>query len=104
MKTSLLLAAPFLAVAALTGCTENATDDTGSSSNDIVSGDQREGTGADYGTQKPAEEPLPELDGQGAEGSVAAKKLVRLPASIFKPDLEIPKPPVEGPTGEVITR
>jgi hypothetical protein len=28
---------------------------------------------------------------------------VRLPASVFKPDLEIPKPPVEGPTGEVLS-
>ena len=104
MKTPLLLSASVLAVAALAGCTENATDDTQSSSNDIVSGDQREGTGADYGTQKPAEAPLPDLEGNGAEGSVGAKKLVRLPASIFKPDLEIPKPPIEGPTGEAIAR
>lgn len=104
MKKSLLLASSLLAVAALVGCTENATDDTGSSSNDIVSGDQRnDGTGAAYGTQKPKEAPLPDLEGNGAEGSVSAKKLVKLPASVnLKPMLDIPKPPLEGPEGEVL--
>ena len=105
MKKSLLLATSLLAVVALAGCTENATDDSESSSNDIVTGDQRDGTGAAYGTQKGKEAPLPELEGTGAEGSVTAKKLVKLPGGTnLKPMLDIPKPPVEGPEGEVLTR
>lgn len=104
MKTSLFLAASLLAVAALTGCTENATDDSESSTNDIVTGDQRDGTGAAYGTQKPKEAPLPPLEGDGAQGSVTAKKLVKLPTNLnLKPALDIPKPPVEGPQGEQLS-
>jgi hypothetical protein len=101
MKKHLLLAASILAVSALAGCTEDATDDTGSSANDIVTGDPRDGTGAAYGTQKPEEEPLPPLEGDGAQGSVSAKKLVRLPGSTnLVPMLEFPKPPVEDPSGD----
>jgi len=104
MKKSLLLAASLLAVAALVGCTENATDDSESSSNDIVTGDQRDNTGAAYGTQKPKEAPLPALDGEGAQGTITAKKLVKLPTSLnLKPALDIPKPPVESPEGEELS-
>lgn len=95
MKKSLLLAASFLAVAALAGCTED-TDDTSSSSNDIVTGDPREdGTGAAYG-QKPEEAPLPEAPSEGADGTITAQKLVAFPHGVnLKPVLEFPKPPVE---------
>lgn len=104
MKTSLLLAASFLTAFAIAGCSSDTTEDSTTSSNDITQGDPRNsGTGADYNTQKPEEAPLPELDGNGAEGSVTAKKLIRIPASLnLKPVLEFPKPPVEGPKGEEI--
>ena len=108
MKKSLLAASLLAVVASLlvAGCSENATDDSESSSNDIVSGDQRnDGTGAAYGTQKGNDAPLPDLEGNGAEGSVTANKLVKLPSSVnLKPALDIPKPPVEGPEGEVLAR
>ena len=84
MKKSLLLAASFLAVAALAGCTEDTTDDTSSSTNDIVTGDQRNDTGADYGTQKPKEDPLPALDGNGAEQLLGRGDMIYVPPGANK--------------------
>ncbi|MFO0740394.1 MAG: hypothetical protein U0270_31145 [Labilithrix sp.] len=100
MKKSLLLAASLLAVAALTGCSDDTGDETGSSSNDIVTGDQRDNsTNAAYG-QKP-EEPAPaDVPGEAAEGTVSAKKLVTFQRGLqLKPALDFPKPPIETPAG-----
>lgn len=100
MKKSLLLAASIVTLAALTGCTEN-TDDSGSSSNDLTSGDQRQDTGAAYNTAPKEEAPLPALDGDGAESTISNKKIAWHPASVnVAVELEFPKPPVEGPQGE----
>ena len=96
MKISLFLAASALAIASLVGCTSN-TDDSGSSSNDIV-GDQRVDTGATYGTAPKKETPLPDLDGPGAEATISNKRIAQRPEGVnVKLDLDFPKPPVEGP-------
>lgn len=100
MKKSLLLAASLVTLAALTGCNLDSSDDSGSSSNDIVS-DPRQDTGATYGTAPKDEEPLPALDGNGAESTISNKKIARQFDTVnVKLVLDFPKPPVEAPAAD----
>lgn len=101
-RNLLALGASVLALLALAGCSSESTDETQSSANDIVAGDQRsDGTGAAYGTEPAKEAPLPDLDGEGAQGSVGAKKLIRLPGNLnVKPVLDFPRPLIERPSDE----